>query len=273
MDEGSRLPTLGWAMRDYTAELQPHILNILRASFGARWGDGEYWCWKHSSRPGFLPADVVVCTAADKPIACFHLAVRSIRLEPGLDIRCSVEGDFAINPEARGTGIPQKAYRHVAPRLVARSVLVRTGFSSRDLYERVYKPQFGHAMVPFVTAQYRKILSDRALRAKLEDFGDTLRRRFWLARFLQRPPLTIRLEIAGFQPCDLVLTSDSSSCAAIGSGPPDVRINMPYRLLTAARMNRARAILTGMKFVLCGQMRTSGLTRLLFRSLRQPPRR
>src|SRR5581483_10763361 len=131
-------------MRDYAAELEPHILEILHAGFGPKWGDREFWRWKHSTRPGFLPEDVIVCTTADKPIACFHLAVRNMRLAPGLDIRCSVEGDFAIQPDARGAGIPQKTYRSVSPRLVGRSVLVRSGFSSRELYERVYKPQFGH---------------------------------------------------------------------------------------------------------------------------------
>jgi hypothetical protein len=254
-------------MRDYTAELEPHILKILQASFGAKWGDRDFWRWKHSSRPGFSPADVVICTAADKPIACFHLAVRSMRLAPGLEIRCSVEGDFAIQPEARGSGIPQKAYRFVSPRLVSRSVLVRAGFSSRELYERVYKPKFGHAMLPTVTAQYRKILSDRALRGKLQEFGAALRERSWPRRLLKQQPLTLRMEIAGFQPCDLVLSAESAICTAATTARADLTIRMSYVLLTAARMTRFRAMLTAAKAVLSGQVRTVGLTRVLFRVL------
>jgi hypothetical protein len=267
MDGESRRTSLDWGMRDYATDLQPHIVKILQASFGAKWGDGAYWRWKHSSRPGFSPADVVVCTAADKPVACFHLAVRSMHLAPGLDICCSVEGDFAIEPDARGSGIPQKAYRYVSPRLVSRSVLVRAGFSSRELYEHVYKPKFGHGMLPTVTAQYRKILSDGALHGKLAAFGAELRTRPGLQRLLESRSLTIRMEIVGFKPCDLVLTPDAARCTASGAGRPDLRIKMPYILLTAARMRRSRAALTILRVMLLGRVRTSGLTRLLLRYL------
>ncbi len=267
MDEDARRPSLGWGIRDYAVDLQPHIVDILQTGFGAKWGDTGYWRWKHSDRPGFSPADVVVCSALDKPIACFHLAVRTMRLAPGLDIRYSVEGDFAIRPDARGTGIPQKAYRYVAPRLVSRSVVVRVGFSSRELYQRVYKPTFGHAMLPAVTAQYRKILSDGALRTKLQNFGNALRGRSWWQRLLRGQPLTIRMEVGGFQPCDLVLDAHSSTCAASGTSRADVKIKMPYVLLTAPRMGILRMMLTATKAILRGQVRTSGLTRLLFRAL------
>jgi hypothetical protein len=254
-------------MRDYAADLEPHILNILHASFGAKWGDAEYWRWKHATRPGFSPSDVVVCAAADKPIACFHLAVRTMRLAPGLDVCCSIEGDFAIEPEARGTGIPQKAYRYVSPRLVSRAVLVRAGFSSRDLYEHVYKPKFGHRMPPTVTAQYRKILSDRALHAKLQEFGNAFRVRPWGQRLL-RLPLTVRMEVEGFQPCDLVLTETAASCAPAGMDRPDLKVKMPYILLTAARMSPFQAVGAVLKATFSGRVRSAGLTRVMFRGLR-----
>jgi hypothetical protein len=255
-------------MRDYAADLEPHILNILHASFGAKWGDAEFWRWKHATRPGFSPSDVVVCAAADKPIACFHLAVRTMRLAPGLDICYSIEGDFAIQPDARGTGIPQKAYRYVSPRLVSRAVLVRAGFSSRDLYEHVYKPKFGHRMPPTVTTQYRKILSDRALHAKLQEFGNAVRVRPWGQRIL-RAPLTVRMEVEGFQPCDLVLSEAAVSCAPAGTEAPDLKLRMPYVLLTAARMSRFRATVAVLKAILSGRVRTAGLTRVMFRGLRR----
>jgi len=266
MDD-SRRRSLGWGMRDYAADLEPHILKILHASFGAKWGDAEFWRWKHSSRPGFSPSDVVVCAAADRPIACFHLTIRTIRLAPGVEIRCSVEGDFAIEPDARGAGIPQKAYRYVSPRLVSRGVVVRAGFSSRDLFEHVYKSKFGHRMPPTVTAQYRKILSDRALHGKLQEFGEAARVHPWSQRFL-RSPLTVRLKVEGFQPCDLVLTATAASCTPSGTGRPDLTIKMPYVLLTAARLSPFRAMLTVLESMICGRVRTAGLIRVMFRGLR-----
>jgi hypothetical protein len=146
-------------------------------------------------------------------------------------------------------------------------VVVRAGFSSRELYEHVYKPKFGHCMLPTVTAQYRKILSDHALHGKLKAFGDAVRARSGPQRFLKQHPLTVRIEIDGFQPCDLVLTQDCASCGASGAGRPDVKVKMPYMLLAAARMTRTGALLTALRALLSGQVRTAGLARLMVRQL------
>jgi hypothetical protein len=249
----------------YRAELEPGILRVLHTGFGEKWGDGAYWRWKYPSRPGFSPLDVTLVTQADEPVACFHLAVRSLRMGPGLSIPCSVEGDFAIQPRARGQGLPRRGYSFTAASLAERSVVLRAGFSSPELFERVYKPNFGHRMMPTVTAQYRKILSDRLLREKLQDFGERLRSPARIRRLLEQRPLTVRLEIAGFHPCDLVLSGDGASCTDTGTGRPDLRVRAPYPLLAASRMRRVRAMSTLVRAVLSGQVRVRGLVRFLAR--------
>jgi hypothetical protein len=184
---------------------------------------------------------------------------------PGLSIPCSVEGDFAIEPRARGQGLPRRGYSFTAASLAQRSVVLRAGFSSPELFERVYKPNFGHRMMPTVTAQYRKILSDRLLREKLQDFGDRVRSNPRIQRLLEQRPLTVRLEITGFQPCDLVLRRDGTRCTDNGVGRPDLRVRAPYPLLAASRMRRGRALFTLVRAVLSGQARVRGLMRLLAR--------
>ena len=174
------------------------------------------------------------------PVACFHISVRSLHLLPGLDVPCSIEGDFAIRSELRGVGLPQQAYLYAAPRLADRSVVLRAGFSSPELYNRVYKRKFGHRMIPTVTTQYRKILSDRALRGKLQEFGDKLRSRPSWQRMLKHRAATIRIDVAGFQPCSLVLTHDASHCTGDLLPRPDLRLRMPYRVLAAPRMRPLR---------------------------------
>ncbi len=249
----------------YRAELEPGILQVLHNGFGEKWGDGAYWRWKYPSRPGFSPLDVTLVTQACEPVACFHLAVRSLQMGPGLSIPCSVEGDFAIQPRARGQGLPRRGYAFTAASLVERSVVLRTGFSSPELFERVYAPNFGHRMMPTVTAQYRKILSDRLLREKLQDFGDRVRSRPWLQRLLEQRTLTIRLEITGFQPCDLVLRRDGASCTGDGVSRPDLWMRAPYPLLAASRMRRVRALFTLVRAVLSGRARVRGLMHVLAR--------
>lgn len=263
MDDRSRQPAPPLAIRDYVTELEPDIVSILRESFGDNWGDTAFWRWKHLTRPGFEPRDVAVFTEAGKPVACFHVSVRTLRLCPGLEVSCSIEGDFAIRSDLRGVGLPQRAYLHAAPRLADRSVVLRAGFSSPELYHRVYKRKFGHRMIPTVTTQYRKILSDRALRCKLQGFGDAIRARPSWQRLLKHRPLNIRIDVAGFQPCGLVLTQDSSSCTADLPQRSDMRLRMPYTVLAAARMQRLPATLATARAVLSGQMRVTGLLRVL----------
>jgi hypothetical protein len=255
-------------VRNYSPEFEPGILRLLQASFGQAWGTRDYWRWKHTARPEFVPADVLVFTHEEKTIACFHLTVRRLRLGPGLEVSCSVEGDFAIDPGSRGGALAQNAYVQSAPRLVERSVVLRSGFSTPELYNRLYKPKFGHRMMPTVTAQYRKILSDGALRAKLEDLGHKLRLHARGQRLLKRGPLTIRFDISGFAPCQVAVKQDSSSCTGDVSAPADLRVRIPYALLAAARMRPLPAALAAIRAILSGQVRVRGLARFLARWLR-----
>ena len=252
-------------IRDYAVGLEPDIVAILRESFGEKWGDGDFWRWKHSSRPGFVPADVAVFTDEGTPVACFHVSVRSLHLLPGLDVPCSIEGDFAIRAELRGVGLPQQAYLYAAPRLAERSVVLRAGFSSPELYNRVYKRKFGHRMLPTVTTQYRKILSDRALRGKLQEFGDKLRSRPSWQRMLKHRAATIRIDVTGFQPCCLILTHDASHCTGDLPPRPDLRLRMPYRVLAAPRLRPLPALFAVARAIFSGQLRSAGLMRILVR--------
>jgi hypothetical protein len=238
-------------IRNYTVELEPDIVAILRASFGGKWGDGDFWRWKHSSRPGFVPADVAVFMDEGTAVACFHVSLRSLRLLPGLDVPCSIEGDFAIRPELRGAGLPQQAYLHAAPRLADRSVVLRAGFSSPELYNRVYKRKFGHRMIPTVTTQYRKILSDRALRGKLQDLGDKIRSRPSWQRLLKHRAANIRIEVVGFQPCSLELAHDSSRCTADLPQRADLSLRLPYKVLAVPRLRPVPGMFTVVRAFFC----------------------
>jgi hypothetical protein len=265
MDDKAATRSSNLEVNNYSVELEPGIVQMLQTAFGEKWGDHAYWRWKHVARPGFVPADVVVFTDASRLAACFHVAVRTLRLGPGLDILCSIEGDFAIEPQSRGIGLPQRAFLHNARLLADRSVVLRAGFSSQELFNRLYKPKFGHRMMPTVTAHYRKILSDEALRAKLRDLGDRLRLRASWQRFLKRSALTIRIEVAGFQPCTLAIAHDTSSCTDSFAAPADLGVRIPYLLLAAGRMQRHQAAIAVARAVLTGQVRVRGLFRFIGR--------
>ena len=252
----------------YSTDVEQHIVRLLRASFENQWGTESLWRWKHLTRPGFTPRDVLVYTDAGIPVACFHVAVRSVHLAPGLDLTCSIEGDYAIRPDFRGIGLPRRAFLQSARHLLEQAVVLRAGFSDWKTYHRVYKPKFGHRVVPTATAEYRKILSDRALQAKLRDVGNKLRSRSWLHPLLKRGPVTFRIEVCGFQPCDLVLSPDSSHCTTELSRRPDLRLRIPYKVLASVRNGATAAIWSIAGSLISGQIRIGGLLRIFSRLVR-----
>jgi hypothetical protein len=254
--------------RSYSADLEPDIVRLLRASFAGGWGNERFWRWKHATRPGFTSRDVLVYTEAGTPVACFHMAVRSLHLAPGLDLICSFAGDFAIRPDFRGIGLPRSAFLQSAQHLIEQSVVLRAGFSDSETYHRVYKPKFGHRVLPTVTAEYRKILSVCALHAKLQDFGGRLRSRPLLQRLLKRGPMTVRIEVCGFPPCDLVLSPDSSHCTTELSRRPDLRLRVPYKVLASIRNGSRAAVWSVAGGFVSGQIRIGGLLRVFGRLAR-----
>jgi Acetyltransferase (GNAT) domain len=264
MDNKSTRKLVKLDIHDYDVEFEPGILEILRASFGEQWGDAGFWRWKHSGRPGFVPSEVVVFAEGGRPVACFHMTVRSVQLIAEVGVTCTVEGDYAIRPEARGTGLLPRMYSDTASRLVARGVVLRAGFTAPELHGRVYQQKFGHRLIPTVTADYRKILSDRALRDKLRQMGEALRVRPFWHRILERNDLTIRVSVGGFQACTLVLARNSSTCIGELDRQVDLTVRVPYEVLAAGRLRDLPAMFVIVRSILFGQVQVAGLLRTLF---------
>jgi|HubBroStandDraft_1064217.scaffolds.fasta_scaffold00683_17 hypothetical protein len=254
--------------RSYSADLEQDIVRLLRASFEGGWGNEVFWRWKHATRPGFTPQDVCVYTEAGTPVACFHVAVRPLHLAPGLDLISSVGGDFAVRPDFRGIGLPRSFFLQSARHLIEQSVVLRVGFTDSETYHRVYKPKFGHRVLRTVTAEYSKILSVRALQAKLQDFGDRLRSRPLLQRLLKRGQMTFRIAVCGFQPCDLILSPDSTYCTTELSRRPDLRLRVPYKVLASVRNGSSAALWSVAGALVSGQIRIGGVLRIFARLAR-----
>jgi hypothetical protein len=256
---------LNLEIRPWSPELEAGVLQTLNTSFSETWGDSGFWRWKHTERPGFSAEDVIVFTDGGEPVACFHVAVHPLRLAPGLDTPWSVEGDYAIRPQWRGAGIFEKSNLRAARYLAHRGVVLRGGFSTAWLHERLYKPKLGHRLVANVTMNYRKVLSDQALRVRVQDFGNRLRLQRLLRPLLAAGPVTVQLSVEGFSPCTLVIETDAANCTGQLSETADVRVSIPYELLTVGRSGYRHAFLAVVRAVSSGQVRIRGLIRLLAR--------
>ena len=140
-------------LRDYASGDEKQIVKILSACHPQGWQDEAYWRWKHLSRPGFIQQDVVTAYVDGKMIGCFHGAILPLRLEPGLEVPMSFDGDLAVLPAYRGRGIPTLAHNLLIVtdrRLLERGAVLRGGFTSRELNENFYHKQFGYIFVPTV---------------------------------------------------------------------------------------------------------------------------
>ncbi len=253
---------------DYAPGLEASIVEVLQACFSSNWGTVDYWLWKHAHRPGFDRRQIRIFLEDGRPAACFHSGIFPIRLAPGLDVPCSLEGDYAVLPQLRGCGLLERAYDEMGERLAADGVVLRIGFTSAQLQQHVYQKKFGHTFVPTITGQYRKVLSTRLLCEKLQRYGEKLQGSGFFRRVVRRGELRIELRVTGFEPCCLTLTSQGASCTTeLGQQAPDLRVAIPYQLLALRRNGMAAACRSTLGCLLRGQIRISRLLRFTQRML------
>jgi len=250
---------------DYEPGMEAAIVGILQDCFEGNWGSVDFWRWKHANRLGFDPRQIRIFFDAARPVACFHSGIFAIQLAHGLDLPCSLEGDYAVLPEFRGYGLLERAYDQMGESLAAGGVVLRIGFTSGELQRRVYHKKFGHTFVPATTAQYRRILSTTLLCEKLQGYGDRLRTRTFMQRILRHGELHLELRVTGFEPCHLTLANDAALCTTKSTGLPDLRISIPYNLLTCTRNGVAAACQAYLRALLCGRVRVSRLFRFMRR--------
>ncbi|MFI5305334.1 MAG: GNAT family N-acetyltransferase [Nitrospiria bacterium] len=220
----------GLQIGDYSPGDESRIVQILNTFFGGR-GNEDYWRWKYLKRHGFNSQDVVTARVDGKIVGCLHSRVMAIRIEPGLDVLMSFDGDFAVLPEYRGANIGIQVHDRNDQRLVDRGVLLRGGFATPDIHRRFYNKRFGHVFVPTSTSYFRKILSLNPLERKVEMIGTNLLSRSWLRRTLKRYPLKVDFNIDNLPPFHIEFT-ESCFHFCKGSAPvPDLVINAPYSII------------------------------------------
>jgi hypothetical protein len=135
-------------LMDYTPNSDQSYLDILQQSFGTEWGDLARWRNKHVQRPHFDPRDAKQFRAAGVPAACFHTALVSLVLEPGVSVPASLEGDYAVVSQFRRKKMVEYAHEAMGRELYDRGAVLRCGFTSGELHARVYSKKFCHVFVP-----------------------------------------------------------------------------------------------------------------------------
>jgi hypothetical protein len=253
--------------RHYTLESEPEVLRLLQTAFRQKWGDSAFWRWKHCTRPGFSPCDVLIFTSGGAAIGCWHMASYSVHLAPRLEVLCSFEGDYALDPDWRGIGIRQRDQptRRQMRDLAQRGIVARFAFTSQTLYERLYRSKLGWCRVPTVTSGYRKLLSDRAVRGRLQAAGERLLQGVLVQRLVRSRPLVIHVEVRGFAACSLVIESSAAECRQELLPDPDLIMRIPYAALTITSRRPMRGFLILIRVFLSGQVRLRGMTRFTLR--------
>jgi hypothetical protein len=251
-----------------TSEAEPDVLRLLQTAFGRDWGDSAFWRWKHRGRPGFSASDVGIYTSGETIIGCWHMTSCSLRLAPGLEVFSCFEGDYALQSDWRGVGIGREhATMEVVRMMAQRGVIVRFAFTSQALYERVYQNRLGYHRVPTVTLKYRKLLSDRAIRGKLQAAGARALQSVLVQRLVRSRPLVIHLDVGAFSPCSLVIERSTVECLPGRLSDPDLIARIPYAVLTIRRGRPILGLLVVVRTLLTGQVRVRGLAKFAFRCL------
>jgi hypothetical protein len=215
----------------YQAGDETALVHLLNGCRGGAWGDETFWRWKHGGRPGFRPADVVVARSAGAIVGCLHSAVLDLKIEEGLTVPMSFDGDCAVLSGAHGDDIAACAHDLSGAEFRARGVVFRGGFTSREQNERFSHRRFGHVLVPGVTTQFRKYLGPGALAPRVAELGARLLARPAFRRALRRP-FAVDLAIDGFPPCHAVLAADGFRLERGRAPGADLRARLTYLLLT-----------------------------------------
>jgi len=219
-------------LRDHRPGDEPVIAALLDTVQRGAWGDEALWRWRHAARPGFRSEEVVLAMVGDTVVGSFHGAVLPLKLEDGLVVPMSFDGDYAVLPEHRKRDIPVQAHDLTDERLRARQVIFRGGFTSRELNERLYHRRFGYVFVPGVTTQYRKILGPGPLAPRVAALGESVCMRTAVRQALARP-MVVSLAIPDFPACHLVLASQGFRLERGPAPAPDVKLRLPYSLLAS----------------------------------------
>jgi hypothetical protein len=250
----------------YTPDSEPEVLAILHGAFGPIWGDQAFWRWKHVQRPGFCELDVRVYRSAGTVVGCWHMAERRLRLDAGLEITASVEGDYAMQPEWRGVGMGRDPASLREVRLLAeRGIVARFAFTSPVLFERIYRPKLGYRRIRTVTAQYRKLISDAAVRERLQRAGERLSSQGFTRKLVCQRPLSIAIEVRGFRRCLLVLDAQGARCTWEHEVHPDLAVGVPYAIINTRTVPAAARVASFA--LLGGKLRIRYATRFMRRIL------
>jgi hypothetical protein len=258
-------------INDYVPGDAENILDVLSTVFPENWDNIDKWRWKHCNRPGFSNKDIITARANDRMVACFHGATLILKLEPGITVPASFDGDFAVLPEFRGLHIPSRVHDLTDRRLKESGVALRGGFTSLALNERFYHKQFGYVFVPTSSINFRKIIGLKPLREKIEALGEHLNADPAFSSTLADHPVSINFDVEGFTPFNIRFTDKAFSLIDGYYDEAEMFIKAPYNVIMKLSEGISPFVKSSISNLLLGKLRIRGLLRArksLFQLLR-----
>ncbi|MEX2531217.1 MAG: GNAT family N-acetyltransferase [Gemmatimonadota bacterium] len=253
----------------YRSGDEEQLFSILAQCHPHSWGQRslEHWRWKHRRRPDFNPEDILTIRSHDRLVGCFHGAVFSLRIAPGVTVSASYDGDYAVLPEARGNDLTSRAYAATNPELVRRGVALRGGFTSKELNERLYGKKYGYVFVPTATGQFRKFIGLGPLRRKLAAVGERALTQPRLRKALARRPLAVGLAIGGLPEAVLSCTEEAFTLVEAPAHRASVSVELPYTVLATLPDGTTHFVREFVRALLKREARIRGMATALLRSV------
>jgi len=169
------------------------------------------------------------------------------------------EGDFAVLPEYRRAGLPLQAHDLINPRLLDAGVILRGGFTSRELNEKFYHRHFGYVFAPTVTTGFRKILGLGPLQQKIARLNEHLFKSGKHVRVFRGMGLTVDLTIDQFPPSHLEISEHGIALLAGFAPSSNMKVRLPYSFLVASRRGMIPFVFALISEMLRGRIRLKGL--------------
>jgi hypothetical protein len=250
----------GYAYRFLEPGDEAQVLELLRGSLD--WDDADVtdWRWKHADRPGFSAEDVVVALdTAGEIVACFHSAIVSLHLGDGLVTRVSLDGDFVVHQDHRGSNIPTPALQLNDERFLREQVTLRGGFTTEELNRRFYNKRYGYVFVPPSSTNFKRPLTVQALRPAVDKLGVRYLQGRALSARLATSPLRVNCRISGLAVCHVELRTDGFVLYEGPTTTAQLSLTVPYRVIAARAVSLPRYARNTLSDLVLGRIRVAGL--------------
>ncbi len=250
-------------IRAYSPGDEVGICRVMAECHPGTWHEDSIpeWRWKYAARPASLEEDVLVAEAGGEIVACFHSTMRVLKLEEGLQIPVSYNGDWAVVKAFRGKNLTGPAWDLTSSMQRDRGALIRVGFATEEVNEKFYRKRFGSVFVPSSTVRLRRAISRAPLEGRVQELGEKVLAHPGIRCALRDRPWSVKFEMERMPAFSVHMKEDGFTLLGGDGRKPDLRVSGSFAPIAAIPDGPGAVVASVARELMFGRLRIRGLVR------------